>query len=219
MRKTQRNMIGNKLQQIPVSRKDHRIHSGLFASAGQCPDYIIRFKSGKRDDLDPHRFQHFLKKRNLFSQFLRHHMSCSFVICIHLMPECRCMHIESHRKIRWLFFFQHPQQDIQKSVYCSGMDPFRVCQIREAVKGSVDYAVSVDQQDFIRHSMFLSYLKNTQKAAPTARIPSTRPTSMIIAVLNLQRMICWLVFSRSSSRTAFRSMDSSSSSAFSRMIA
>ncbi len=54
------------------------------------------------------------------------------------------MHVKGHRQIIRMFLLQDLEHNVQKTKDRIGMQPFGVAQIRHAVKGSVQYAVSVN---------------------------------------------------------------------------
>ncbi len=55
------------------------------------------------------------------------------------------MHVKGHRQEIRLLLLQNPEHDVQKAVHRIGVQTFGIGQIRHAVKGPVQNAVSVYQ--------------------------------------------------------------------------
>ena len=128
------NMLRCKLQKISVSGNNGHFHSFFFTSSGQCSKKIVSLQSRTLYSLNPHRAKDFLNNRNLLPQFVCHRLSCSFVSVIHLMTECRRMHVKCDRQIIRLFFIQNLEHDRQKSIDCIRMKSFGIRQIRKSEK-------------------------------------------------------------------------------------
>ncbi len=66
------------------------------------------------------------------------------------------MHIKRHRQVIRLLFLQDLEHDIQESIHRIGMKPLAVSQVRHSVESPIQYAVSIYQYKFFRHTLFLS---------------------------------------------------------------
>ena len=148
-------MFRGKLQRIPVTGDDGDVHPLLLTQVRDRPQQIVRLQAFFLDDLDIHGFQDFLDHRHLLPQLLGHRLSRSFVIRKHLVPERGRMYVKRHRQIFRLFFIQNLKHNIQESVYRIRVKPFRIRQIRHAVKRAVQDTVSVYQYDFLSHPIIL----------------------------------------------------------------
>ena len=138
-------MLVRNLQQIPVSRDKSDLNAGALCLLCQRAKNIIRLKPRLLHDDNAHRPQHILHHRHLLAQLLRHGLSRSLICLIHLVPEGRRMDVERYREIIRLFLFQYLKHDVQESVDGIGMQSLRIRQLGDSVKGSVQNAVSVDQ--------------------------------------------------------------------------
>ncbi len=132
------------LQQIPVPGYQGHLHPPSLRLFGQSPQNIVRLQARLFHNGDFHGLKHFLHHRYLLPQFLRHGLAGALVRLIHLMAEGGRMHVKGHRQIIRMFLLQDLEHYIQKAKDRVGMQPFCVAQIRHAVKGSVQYAVSVN---------------------------------------------------------------------------
>src|SRR5699024_5904310 len=146
--KTDHHLICSQLEKIPVARKYGHVHSAFLASSGQGSQKIVRLVTCEGNHFYFHGSQHFFHKRNLFPKFLRHAFTGSLVRFIYLMAERGFMKIESHCEIIRFLFLQDPEQNVQKAVNRPRMFSLRVGKIRKPVERPVQYAVSVDQQNF-----------------------------------------------------------------------
>ena len=94
------------------------------------------------------------------------------------------MNVERYREIIRLFLFQYLKHNIQESVDGIGMQPLRICQLRDSVKGSVQNAVSVDQDKLFAITHFNPHnYNNIQITMPirrqTAIISMAMPSRII----------------------------------------
>ena len=141
--------VGRDLQKVPVSGQKDDIHVLSLRLLGKGSENIVCLKACLFTDLDPHGSEHFFHQRNLLTELIGHGFARALVVRIGVVPECRRMHVKSHRQIIRLQLVQLAEKDIEKSIDRTGMQTFGVRQVRHAVKGAVENAVSVDQQKFL----------------------------------------------------------------------
>ena len=154
-------MLGGKLQRIPIPGNDGHLHPLLLTGPGNGPQQVVRFQPRLLHDLNPHGLKHFLDHRNLLTQLLRHGLSGTLVVRVHLMPEGRRVDVKCDRQVFRLFLIQNLEQDIQKSENGIGVQALGIGQIRHPVKCPVQNTVSVDQNDFFIHRELSFYNKST----------------------------------------------------------
>ena len=96
-----RNIVGDQLRHITVSRHNcHRI-SGCFSHTGSCPDDIIGFVTRKFVRLDTVQFNHLTQWLELFNQFLRCLITVPLIVVKLSCTECRLTGIpRNQRQIR-----------------------------------------------------------------------------------------------------------------------
>ena len=134
---TDHNLLCRELEQITVAGKNCHIHSLCLAPPGNCAQKVVCLVSFHGYDIHAHGTEHFLHKRNLLTQFLRHCFSGAFVCVIDFMAECRCMKVKSNGQIIRFFLLQHFKKDVQKSVNSTCMPSFGICQVGQSIKCSV----------------------------------------------------------------------------------
>ncbi len=67
------------------------------------------------------------------------------------MPERRSLDIKCHEQMCRRLFFDHFDENIQKTINGVRMESFLICQVRHPVKRPVYNTVSVDQYKFIHN--------------------------------------------------------------------
>ena len=137
------NVVRCKLQQVAVSGHDRNFHALRLAFAAECSEDVICLIALFGDDFNVHRCEHFLYHRDLFTQLLRHRLSRSLVLVIHLVAECRCMEVKCHGEVLRLLLIENFEQNVQESIYGVRVQAFCIGQIRYAVKSPVQNTVSV----------------------------------------------------------------------------
>ena len=149
--------VRGELQQVPVSGNDAHLHTRLRRLQRDRADQVIRLIALQHHQRNIHCAEDLLDKRNLFLKLLGHCFSGPFIFGVDLVAESGRFHVKGDRQVLGLFFIQDPEQDIQEAVDSIGMDPAFPGQERNAVKGPVQYAVSVDQNDLFTHGASLSF--------------------------------------------------------------
>ena len=76
---------------------------------------------------------------------MRHRLTCSLVLTIHLMSECRSTEIECHRKIIRLLLVKYLEHNIKEPIYRIGMKSLRVGKLGNPIKCTVQNTVSIYQ--------------------------------------------------------------------------
>ena len=107
LRQTNADVFGGQLQEIPVTGQHGHFHAPRLAPSGHGSQQIVCLQSRLFHGLNAHGVQHILQHRHLLMKLRGHGLSCPFVGVVHLVPESRRFHIESHRQIIGLFLLQH----------------------------------------------------------------------------------------------------------------
>ena len=165
LRNTDLNMFVRNLQKVTVAGDQRDFHAKRLRLFRERPENIIRLKPRLLDNPDSHGFQNFLDERDLTAQLLRHRMSRTFVLRVHLMTESRRMHIESDGQIVRFLLIKDFEHDIKKAVDCASVHARGICKVRHSVERSVQNTVSVNQDKFFTHKHLLPQASRfTEKA-------------------------------------------------------
>ena len=140
--------IRYELKGILVPRHDETVPVFLLASFSHRTEDVIGLPAGTLITGDAHGLKHFLQKRHLHDQILRHGLSLPLILRVLLVTERGSMDIKCHTyRIRLLIgqqFLKNGEKTEHAVCGCS----VRSSQKPHAVKGTVYDAVSVQYHQF-----------------------------------------------------------------------
>ena len=116
-----KNLISDKLHKIFVSTNDTALQTRSSCLHRQRADNVISFISCHFQSGYIHGFNQFPYIGELFSKFIRHLFSSSFVFRIHLMTKCFLFAIEDGCKVIWRFISQQFKQRVNEPKKSAGV--------------------------------------------------------------------------------------------------
>ena len=100
------------LQKIPVAGNYRNGNAGRLAALGHRSQNIVCFVTRQRQDRDPHGLKDLFHQGHLLMKLLRHGLSRSLVISVHLMTEGGLLQIKGYRKVIRLLLIQNLKHNI-----------------------------------------------------------------------------------------------------------
>ena len=156
------------LETVAVAGEDKRFDA---VGLGERTDDVVRFYPLPLDVLYTHYVQHMLDHGHLHGQLVGHAAAGGLIAVVHLVPEGRRVHVESHRHVLRAVFGYHAHEHVRKAVYRAARLAFFRRQHGQRVVRAVDEAVAVYEYKFVVefHSCIINRKKenvNTKETRP-----------------------------------------------------
>ena len=135
--------LAYKLEAVLIAGDNAAVPAGFFANLAHSAEKVVRFIALEFKAQDAHIVKHLLQNRHLHRKFLRHTLALRLVAVIAQMAECRCFKVKGHTDGLGLFTVKQLLQNRQEAVNAVCRCAVGRIELPNAVKCSVNYAVSV----------------------------------------------------------------------------
>ena len=134
----------HQLQQVLVPGDDDHLVTPAAKSQGCGADDVIGLDSSLFKTYQAHGLHHFLYIGQLGRKFIGHRRTVGLVLGVHLMPEHFAPAVESDGQMRGSLILQQFIEHTDEAKHRIGLEPFRIGQWCNGVKGPVNEGTAVN---------------------------------------------------------------------------
>ena len=161
----------DELHHVLVARDDGNVEALFRALLGERANHVIRFKSGKFEDGQPHGFAHPPHIRKLHGKIVGHRRPLRLVLVKKFVAKCRFLRIEHHGEIIRRVLLLNLAQHVGEQVGHFRGNALRAIQPRHRRKvGAKDKSHRVHKKKFFRCRSGFGHRPEYSKAARAAGV-------------------------------------------------